>query len=126
MDTTIDRSGSSPAVKTFIDLSAEHCLIIATRKSTSGRAALITSASGQTKENGFLIHTAKRDFHSVLAESEGRATERALQSQHDTALAQIEDVVRRACEHYKIAVPDLNTQAAQDEADEVARERQRA
>lgn len=97
MITTIENNGGWKA-KTYIDLSEDHVLSIQTSKGRHGM--LMTYASRHTKEGEGLVHALFKDFNLRVIADKARATKKAVETQHQTALDQLDDIIAKCEAHY--------------------------
>lgn len=56
----------------------------------SGGSNLVTYAGVQTTDNGFTTTRVFRDFHKLVLRNDVRCTEKAVRTQHDLVLAEID------------------------------------
>ncbi len=97
MNTTIENSGGWKA-KTTLDLSEYHVLVINTYKGRHGM--LMTYATRHTKEGPGLVHTLFKDFNLRVLAVKTRATKKAVETQHQSALDQLDDIIAKCEAHY--------------------------
>src|SRR5690554_1850454 len=74
-------------------------LRIETTKDYNGM--LVTTAKAYSKDgSGFISHRYPNDYKHVLTSTKARVTEKAVRTQHEAALTNIQDVFATAMAHY--------------------------
>lgn len=97
MNTTIENNGGWKA-KTHVEVGEDNVLVIITYKGRNGM--LMTYASRHTKDGPALVHKLFTDFNlRVLAEKK-TATKKAVETQHQTALDQLDEILGKCEAHY--------------------------
>ncbi len=66
-----------------------------------GNGAIRTIGAVQTHDDGFVTLRLYRDYHATVLSNHGRATEKAVTSQHDVALRDLETIKSNALFHHR-------------------------
>lgn len=110
--TRYQRNETGPYARTEVALPNNRLLTITTRRAYPS-SPLKTTASVGLVDDGFVIHTAMRDFVETLAATKlARLTEGAVKAQHDRQLASLPDLIGRV-EAFYAAAPATTTARSQ-------------
>jgi hypothetical protein len=99
--TRIFKGRSGWQMESAIELADNRQLTVLTMKRHDGR--LITSASVGVHDNGFICHRVHQDFSRRLIIESVRVTEKAVGTQHQQALDNIESLLAEITEFYETA-----------------------